>query len=363
MEDERLNKILAERDKALEESNSTYQQIMDNNQNLYDKQMNTAAEAENYQNYIADQNYESSQRLINQQRDKAKKENEIENQKAYNEYQKVINPYGTDVEKLDGLNNSGYSETFKLGAYNAYQNRVGRANSALMDAFTQYDNAMLEAKKDNDVTKAQNALNKLQMQIEYATNLNGENNNALTNKLNTNQSIKSSYDNSYQNMMSQIQNEKELEEKIRQYNENMAYQKERDRIADEQWQKEYALSQASLARSYYSGGSSSSSNSGSSTISNASTNDGLGNSVSTQNKSDYYWKNSDGTYTTQPAYINNTRLTKAGGLTAGELGVVTNGTGSGYRIWKANGNYYVWNSVANTYLDVTDNVKHYQKGC
>ena len=268
MEDERLNKILAERDKALEESNSTYQQIMDNNQNLYDKQMNTAAEAENYQNYIADQNYESSQRLINQQRDKAKKENEIENQKAYNEYQKVINPYGTDVEKLDGLNNSGYSETFKLGAYNAYQNRVGRANSALMDAFTQYDNAMLEAKKDNDVTKAQNALNKLQMQIEYATNLNGDNNNALANKLNTNQSIKSSYDNSYQNMMNQIQNEKELQEKIRQYNENMAYQKERDRIADEQWQKEYALSQASLSRSYSSGSGSSGSSNNSSYVIN-----------------------------------------------------------------------------------------------
>lgn len=357
MEDERLNKILAERDKALEESNSTYKQIMDNNQNLYNQQMDYSNAYENSQNAIADRNYEETQRLINQQRDKAQKETDIENQKAYNEYQKVINPYGTDTEKLGGLNNSGYSETFKLGAYNAYQNRLGKANAALRDAFTQYDNAMLEAKKDNDVIKAQNALNKLQMQIEYATNLNGDNNNALANKLNTNQSIKSSYDNSYQNMMNQIQNEKELQEKIRQYNENMAYQKERDRIADEQWQKEYALSQAKV----YSSGSSSSSSNGETYLGGTSTNDGLGNSADTQSKSDYYWKNSDGTYTTQPAYVNNVRL-KNSGTTAGTIGAVTNGTGSGYRVWTADGKYYVWNSIANTYLDVTDILKNYQKG-
>lgn len=253
MEDERLNNILTEREKALAESNSTYKTIMDNNQNLYNQQQNYTNEYENTQNDIARMNLEENQRLINQQREKAQKETDIENQKAYNAYLKANNQYGTDIENLGGLNNSGYSETYKMGTYNTYQNRVARANAALRDAFTEYDNQMYDAKKTYDVTKAQNALAKLQMQIDYLTNFNDSNNSALMNRFNSNQNVRSDYQNAYQNMLSQIQNERELEERIRQYNSdlaekqrqydsNMAYQRERDKIADNQWQQEYNLS-------------------------------------------------------------------------------------------------------------------------
>jgi hypothetical protein len=52
----------------------------------------------------------------------------------------------------------------------------------------------------------------------------------------------------------------------------MAYQRERDRIADEQWQKEYDLSRSSLSKSRSSGGSSRRSSGGSSSKSYAVTN-------------------------------------------------------------------------------------------
>lgn len=352
MKDERLNNILAERDKALNENNSTYQTIMNNNQNLYNQQQEYTNTYENTQNDIARMNYEENQRLINQNREKAQRETDQENAKAYNSYLKANNQYGTDVEKLGGLNNSGYSETYKMGTYNTYQNRVARANAALREAYTEYDNQMYDAKKTYDVTKAQNALNKLQMSIEYLTNLNGENNNALMNRLNTNQNTRDSYQSAYQNMMSQIQNEKELQEKIRQYNENLAYQKYRDAVADEQWQKEYNLSSYNTYNRS-SGGSGGGSGSSSET-------DALGNSVKTQQSDNYYFKKADGSYTDQPSYINNVRLVTSG-VTAGDIGANYNGIGKNYRIWQAGGNYYVWNNNEKTYYDVTDLYKAAKK--
>lgn len=340
MEDERLNNILAERDKSLAESNSTYDTILNNNQNLYNLQQNYANDYETNQNDIARMNYEQNERLINQQKEKAQRETDIENKKAYNSYLKANNQYGTDVEKLGGLNNSGYSETYKMGTYNTYQNRVGRANAALRDAFTQYDNEMYDAKKNYDVTKAQNALNKLQMQIDYATNFNSNNNNALMNKLNSNESIKQDYRTAYQN-------ERDLQEKIRQYNENMAYQKERDKIADQQWQSEYNLSRYNTY------------NKGSGTTKTTGT-DALGNSIKTQQAENYYFKKADGTYTDQPSYINDVRLVTKD-VTAGEIGANYPGIGKNYRIWQAGGNYYVWNNNEKTYYDVTDLYKAAKK--
>ena len=84
------------------------------------------------------------------------------------------------------------------------------------------------------------------------------------------------YDTRYQNMLSQInqeisnkqnqyntalsilQSDRKLAEDIKQFNEQMAYQRERDRIKDSQWQQEYNLSLQKYRASLSSSGSSSS---------------------------------------------------------------------------------------------------------
>ena len=204
MQDERLNNILSERDKAINESNSTYQGLINNNKNLYDEQLKGLDTYETTQNGIAQGNYEQAINQINQNKENAQKRTDIENQKAYNSYQKVINPYGVEQESLGGLGNSGYSETFKLGAYNQYQNRIGKANIALQEAFTQYDNEMSEAKRTYDTTKAQNALTKLQMQLEYAKSYNDTNTSLSLGQLTGKQNLNSDYDNRYMNMINHI---------------------------------------------------------------------------------------------------------------------------------------------------------------
>lgn len=65
---------------------------------------------------------------------------------------------------------------------------------------------------------------------------------------------------SYQQQVAEDQWNRNYQEQIRQYNENLAYQKARDAIADQQWQKQYNLSLANSKKS--SGGGSGSKSSG-----------------------------------------------------------------------------------------------------
>ncbi len=71
-------------------------------------------------------------------------------------------------------------------------------------------------------------------------------------------------DDDYQKFMTELEsfeNDRSFNESVRQYQEQLSYQKERDKVTDEQWEKQFALSKAAASRS---GGSGSSSSGGSS---------------------------------------------------------------------------------------------------
>lgn len=265
--DERLTNIEAQKQAQLNKNEQLYSGLLTDAQNLYNQQQNYANQYETTQNDILDKQLAYNTKLIEQQKDIAKENNRVEQNKAKNDYFSYINPYGLQAESLasQGLLNSGVSETAKLGGYNTYQNRLATANKVMQDAITQYDNDINQARLNNDVSKAQNALKKLELQLQYSENYYNKRGDILQNQFSSNQNIDNDYYNRYQTEYANIQNEKAREEAIRQweaemaeqqrqYNENMAYQKERDRVADEQWQKEYALSQAKVAASRSSSG-------------------------------------------------------------------------------------------------------------
>ena len=83
------------------------------------------------------------------------------------------------------------------------------------------------------------------------------------------------------------------------------------------------------------------------------------NSEAIRNKSNYYWKKSDGSYTDQPSYVYNKRLTKTGKVVK-DLFTNQKHTSFGkYTIWKgidANGKtaYYVWDNKIKDYVDITN---------
>lgn len=247
--DDRLYQVEQQKQQSLNSGNSMYEDLLKENQALYDKQIANSLEQERIQNEIADKQLANQTRKIEQQKETARNNYDTESKRAKNDYLGFTNPYGVQAESLasQGLGNSGVSETSKLGGYNTYQNRLASANKVMQDAFVQYDNDLNDAILNNDVQKAQNALNKLNMQMEYAKNYFGNKSSFMQNQFSTSQEIDNNYFNRYQTVYGNIQQEKAQAEAIRQWEAEMAYKKEQDRIAQQQWQKEYALSRARLA--------------------------------------------------------------------------------------------------------------------
>lgn len=258
MEDERLAKIEQAKLDAINQSNNTYDQMHQDNQNLLNQQTNYAEQYEQTQNEALDKQLDFYKQNIEQQKKNAQQNYETESRKAENDYVAYNNPYGYQAEMMasKGQLQSGISQTSQLGSYNAYQNRLATANKTMQDAFTQYDLDMNEAIINNDVQKAQNALAKLEMILGFQQNFYDSKNQIAQSQLSNNQALDESYHGRYMDMVNQINTEKQREEAIRQFEAQMAYQKERDKIADAQWEKQYKLAKRS-ASSGGSGGSSS----------------------------------------------------------------------------------------------------------
>jgi len=261
MDDERLAKIEQEKQNALNQSNNTYNDLLQGNQDIYNQQQEYANKYEQTQNEALDKQLAFNEQKINQQKEIAKQNMETEQKKAKNDFVSYTNPYGIQAEQFasQGLLNSGVSETAKLGGFNTYQNRLASANKAMQDAFVQYDNDMNEARLNNDVQKAQNALAKLEMQLKYSESFYNNKSTLTQNQLSNNQQLDSDYYNRYQTTYNNIQTEKqraeairqwelEMQEKQRQYNENLAFQKAESQRQQANWEKEYALSKSASSR-------------------------------------------------------------------------------------------------------------------
>jgi len=249
--DERLTNIEAQKQAQLEKNDALYSGLLSDAQNLYNQQQNYANQYETTQNDILNKQLEYSTNLIEQQKDIARQNARAEQSKARNDYNAYINPYGKQAESLasQGLATSGVSETAKLGGFNTYQNRLASANKVLQDAITQYDNDINAARLNNDVSKAQNALRKLELQLQYSESYYNKKGEYQQNQFNTGRNIDTDYFNRYQTEYQNIQNEKARQEAIRQWEAQMAYQKQRDAIEDARWERQYALSKANSSGS------------------------------------------------------------------------------------------------------------------
>ena len=380
MDDERLAKIEQEKQNALSQSNNMYSGLLQDNQNIYNQQQEYANQYEKTQNEALDKQLAFNEQKINQQKEVARQNMETEQKKAKNDFVSYTNPYGLQAEQFasQGLLNSGVSETAKLGGFNSYQNRLASANKAMQDAFIQYDNDMSQARLNNDVQKAQNALAKLEMQLKYSESFYNNKSTLTQNQLSNNQQLDSDYYNRYQTTYNNIQAEKQKAEQIRQweaemaeqkrqYDLNLAYKKEQDKIAQSNWEKEYALSKSKTYSSKASGSGSYSLSNSSSSLSNSSNG---GQTISTP----YYQGaiNPDTQYGTfgstdkngvkyQPNNVGGSKLSKSGKTVSEILGSKGNTGASGANIdnqnvWVTNGKYYVWDGSQNKYIDITSEI-------
>lgn len=248
-EQQRINNVYNEREQVLAENNSMYEGLINQADEMRNQQNAYLAQEEQIQNQNLDKQLDYQTGLINQQKEEAAANKRVEENKAMNDYQAYINPYGIQNERLygAGLGNSGVSETSKLGAYTTYQNRVATGAAAYQKAIQGYDNAINQAILNNDVQKAQNALNKLKLELqnnqEYYTNVSS----LSQNKLNNANQLRSTYMDQYNNVYNQILKEQSEREAIRQYNEQMEFNRQKQAEAVRQFNEELAFNKAKQA--------------------------------------------------------------------------------------------------------------------
>lgn len=241
-DDERFNQVEQEKQSELDKYNQKYDQLINENNQFTNQQQQMVDRWETTQNQIANNNLEYQKELYEQQKQKAEEEYQKEAQASYIDYQKEVDKYGVSRENVvaNGLSNSGYSESSKVDMYNTYQNRVASARTSLNDAKLEFDNAIKEAILNNDAILAENALTALQQKLQIALEGFNYRTEQENNRLNWNYNINNTYYNRYQDVEDQINYENQQAEAIRQYNEQMAYQREQDALEQQRWEQEFA---------------------------------------------------------------------------------------------------------------------------
>lgn len=150
--------------------NVLYQEQIEENQEHYKGLVESVTENEKAQK--AQQEAATNQTLAQLEDTKAQvqEDSRKEQSAAYTDYQKQVDPYGVESEKLadGGMTGSGYSESAKVSMYNAYQNRVAVAKASCDQAVREYDLAIAEAKRLNSAALAEIAYDSFVQRMELA---------------------------------------------------------------------------------------------------------------------------------------------------------------------------------------------------
>lgn len=169
-EDKRLTGIEDEKNQKLTAEETTYGGMIDNTDKFYQAQIDASKEWANQQSQIQQEQTDFTIEQIEQQKEQAQKDYTKEQAGAYVDWQKQSNQYGVNAEKMAsaGLAGTGFSESSQVSMYNTYQNRVSTARESFNKAVLNYNNAIKDARLQNNAALAEIAANALQQQLELS---------------------------------------------------------------------------------------------------------------------------------------------------------------------------------------------------
>jgi hypothetical protein len=240
-EDERFQKVEAEEAGALAELTNTYDGIINNSDKYYQDQINASQQWADKQSQLQQERTDFTIEQIEQQKEQANKDYLKEQSGAYVDWRKQSNQYGTEAEKMAsaGLTNTGYSESSQVSMYNTYQNRVATARESYNQAVLNYNNAMTEARLQNNAALAEIAFNALEKQLELSLQGFQYKNQLILDMSDKKMQTKQFYANQWQNVLNQMNTENALKEEIRQFESNQDWQTEQNEI-NRTWEAEQA---------------------------------------------------------------------------------------------------------------------------
>ena len=227
--DKRFTKVENAREEALSDLEKTYAGMIDKSDKYYQDQIDASQKWADRQSALQQEKTDFAIQKVEQQKQQAQKDYIKEQSGAYVDWQKQSDQYGAKAEQMasQGMAGTGYSESSQVSMYNTYQNRVMTARDAYQRAILNYDNAITEARLQNNSLLAEIAYNALQKQLELSLQGFQYKNTLILDKTAKKLEVDQMYDNRYQNVLAQINHENAMAEQIRQYNESQALEREK----------------------------------------------------------------------------------------------------------------------------------------
>ena len=257
-DDKRFTQVTNEKNQALTENEQMYDGMISQSDKFYQDQINASKDWEKTQTQIQNQQTDFAIEQINQQKDQAKKDYLKEQSGAYVDWQKQSDEYGANAEQMaaQGMTQTGFAESTQTSMYNTYQNRVATAREAYGRAVLNYDNAIKDARLQNNAKLAEIAYQALQQQLGLALEGFQYKNTLLQTQADKKLAIDEMYHGRWQDVLSQMNTENALAEQIRQHNESLAEEKRQfnESMAFEREQYEYQKEQAAAKSSGGGGG-------------------------------------------------------------------------------------------------------------
>ena len=221
-EDERFQQVESDKTSALSNLEKTYSDMVNNTDKYYQDQINASQQWADKQSQLQQEKTDFTIEQIEQQKAQAQKDYTKEQSGAYVDWRKQSNEYGTEAEKMAsaGLQNTGYSESSQVSMYNTYQNRVASARESYNQAVLNYNNAIKDARLQNNAALAEIAYQALQTQLELSLQGFQYKNNLILEQTNKKLEVDQMYYNRYQDVLEQINRENAVAEEVRQFNLN-----------------------------------------------------------------------------------------------------------------------------------------------
>ena len=148
------------------------------------------------------------------------------------------------------MDGTGYSESAQVSMYNTYQNRVATARESYARAVLNYDNAIKDARLQNNAALAEIAYQALQQQLELSLQGFQYKNQLIIEQSNKKLEVENTYYQRYQDVLNQINTENALAEEVRQYNANYELQVKEYEEGIRQFNEEIARLKAKDAQEY-----------------------------------------------------------------------------------------------------------------
>lgn len=222
--DHRFSQVDADKKVALSDLEQTYAGMINSADSYYNAQIDASKQWAEKQSELQQEQTDFAIDQIEQQKQQAQKDYTKEQSGAYVDWQKQSNQYGVNAEQRAsaGLAGTGYAESSQVGMYNTYQNRVATARESFKQAIVSYNNAITEARLQNNATLAEIAYQALQQQLELSLEGFQYKNQLILDKASRKAEIEQTYYQRYMDVLNQINQENALAEEIRQYNASLA---------------------------------------------------------------------------------------------------------------------------------------------